>query len=363
MKNILKTKSVALLACLLFAGVGAQAQLQPQRHTLPVQRVSLSQQTLTLGDLFREIRRQTGTTIMFDADNAALSRQVAVPAYRGFAEDLLAAVLPSQGYAWRATDDYIIVHPVGEAAMTLAPAQQRYFDQQRALQQSVNQTTVATTQQNAPAPRYDTIRTVHPHSGTFDYPSRIIMPRLTGRTTSTEFARNTPPMLAVKTNIVGWAAMGTANLAGEIGLGRHTTLEVAGQVNRWNLNGTVANNKKMVHWSVKPEFRYWLCECFNGHFFGVHAFYSQYNVGGYDIPMLFEKEWRYEGDAYGVGLNYGYHLPLAKRWGLEFNVGVGMAQLKYDKSDCIKCGLVEGNYSKTYFGPTQLGVKLTFQIR
>ncbi len=83
----------------------------------------------------------------------------------------------------------------------------------------------------------------------------------------------------------------------------------------------------------------------------------------YDIPLLFEKEYRYEGDVWAVGINYGYHLALAKRWGLEFTAGVGMAWLNYVKSECPKCGDEIGETGKTYYGPTELGVKVVFMIK
>lgn len=211
--------------------------------------------------------------------------------------------------------------------------------------------------------RYDTVRIEKPHSGIFDYPAREFTPAQTGTLIHTPFSRNTPPFLAVKTNLVWWAAKGTLNIGGEVGLGKRTSLELSGGNNRWNLRGSDENNKKLTHWIIKPEFRYWLCERFNGHFFGLHGFYGQYNVGGYDIPLLFEKEYRYEGDVWAVGINYGYHLALAKRWGLEFTAGVGMAWLNYVKSECPKCGDEIGETGKTYYGPTELGVKVVFMIK
>lgn len=172
------------------------------------------------------------------------------------------------------------------------------------------------------------------------------------------------PMWSLKTNILYAAGTFTPNLAVEVGLGRRTTLEVAGSYNGWGLNGSLEDNKKWAHWYIRPEFRYWLCERFNGHFFGVNASYVKYNVGTVEVPLLFKKENRYEGDGFTVGLTYGYQLMLAKRWGLEFNVGVGYARLKYDRYPCASC-----NYdpvkdeTKNYFGPTRAGVTLTFIIK
>ena len=172
------------------------------------------------------------------------------------------------------------------------------------------------------------------------------------------------PKLAVKTNLLYGAGTLTPNLALEFGLGTKTSLVLSGSYNPWNLDGTPDDNKKLVHWVVRPEFRYWFCERFNGHFLGANPFYNQFNIGEYDIPFVdFKKEFRYQGYAVGFGVNYGHQLPLAKRWGLEFSVGAGVAYMDYDVYDCKKCaGLVEEK-TKTYFGPTHASVSLVFMIR
>lgn len=173
--------------------------------------------------------------------------------------------------------------------------------------------------------------------------------------------------VGVKTNLLYGAVTLTPNLGMEIGLGKRTTFDVGGGYNWFNLNGTAENNKKLVHWVVQPEFRYFLCEKFNGHFFGIHALYSKYNIGKHNLPMLFGKgsqEYRYEGNAFGGGLSYGYQLMLGKSWNMEFNIGVGYTRLKYDKYDCPKCGeKVESGATKNNFGPTKAGISLIYIIK
>ena len=77
--------------------------------------------------------------------------------------------------------------------------------------------------------------------------------------------------VAVKTNLLYGAGTLTPNLGVEFGLGKRTTLDISGGYNPWNRQGTATDNKKWVHNIVQPEFRYWLCQRFNGHFFGVHG--------------------------------------------------------------------------------------------
>ncbi|MCC8061623.1 MAG: DUF3575 domain-containing protein [Rikenellaceae bacterium] len=171
------------------------------------------------------------------------------------------------------------------------------------------------------------------------------------------------PRFAIKTNLLYGAVALTPNLAFEIGTGRRTSLEISGSYNPWNRSGSLAKNKKLVHMILKPEFRWWLCERFNGHFFGVHGIYARYNIGTHRIPLLFKKEYRYDGWAAGGGISYGYHWAFAKRWGLEAGVGVGVVHLKYDRYDCAACNRNSQKYTKTYVGPTDASVSLIFLFK
>lgn len=172
--------------------------------------------------------------------------------------------------------------------------------------------------------------------------------------------------VALKTNLLYGAYTSTPNLSLELGLGKRSTLDLGGGYNPWNLNGTELDNTKLVHWLGQMEYRYWLCQKFSGHFFGVHALGTQFNIGGHELPLLFEKgskNFRYEGFGYGAGISYGYQFYLGKRWSLEANIGVGYARLHYDKYDCVKCGTKLSSEKKNYFGPTKAGISLIYIIK
>lgn len=172
--------------------------------------------------------------------------------------------------------------------------------------------------------------------------------------------------LAIKTNLLYGAYALTPNIGIEIALGQRTTLDISGSYNWFNLDGNNSKNKKLVHWMVQPEFRYFLCERFNGHFVGAHALYSQYNIGGHELPMLLGKgsgDFRHEGWAMGAGVTYGYQWMLGKRLNLELSAGLGYARLRYDKYDCPKCGSKISTENKNYFGPTQAAISLIYIIK
>ena len=166
----------------------------------------------------------------------------------------------------------------------------------------------------------------------------------------------------VKTNLAHWAAAGTPNIGIEFSFNRKYTLEIGGGYNPFNFSDT----KKAKHWIVMPELRYWLCESFNGHFFGVHALAGEYNMGGWDIPigrLSKLKDYRYEGFAYGGGLSYGYQWILYPRWNFELNLGAGYVYLTYDKYPCVKCGSKIGSNHKHYFGVTKAAVSLIYFMK
>jgi hypothetical protein len=171
------------------------------------------------------------------------------------------------------------------------------------------------------------------------------------------------PRWAIKTNLLYAAATLTPNLTVEAGLGRRTSLQLSGSYNPWHLKGTIDNDKKSVHMILKPEFRWWPCERFNGHFFGADLIFARYNISTHDVPLLFEKEYRYDGIAYGAGVTYGYNLMLAKRWSLEFAVGVGVLGLDYDRYTCAACDRNAIPVKKIYFGPTNAAINLSFLIK
>ena len=165
--------------------------------------------------------------------------------------------------------------------------------------------------------------------------------------------------VAIKTNLLEDAALLAPNLGLEFGLSRHFSIDVRGGINQWS-DIVSTTTKSMNHWVLSGELRGWLCEKFNGTFFGVYAHYADYNVGDWKVPLVFDKEFRFDGTAYGGGVSWGYHWMWAKRWGLEFNLGVGYSLLTYDKYD--KTGKL-GRFQKSYFGPSRAGITLVFLLK
>lgn len=119
----------------------------------------------------------------------------------------------------------------------------------------------------------------------------------------------TTPVFAIKSNLLHDAAT-SMNLGVEFKVGNNLTMDVPVTYNPF----TFSDNKKFKHILAQPELRWWTCEPFNGHFFGLHAHYAYYNVGGYGSDYM--KAHRFEGWLAGAGVSWGYQFYIAPRWNL-----------------------------------------------
>ena len=179
---------------------------------------------------------------------------------------------------------------------------------------------------------------------------------------------------AAKSNVVYWAST-TPNAGVECSIAPRFTFELEGAYNPWTLNRE--NNMKVKHWLVSPEFRYWFCEAFQGHFIGINGNFTQFNMGSVSVPL--QKVFinlapenapvtdlsvsRAEGWAVGAGITYGYAFPIARRWNMELTVGYGWWYTNYDQYESRKCGLFQQEVSRHALGPATAGISFIYMIK
>lgn len=164
--------------------------------------------------------------------------------------------------------------------------------------------------------------------------------------------------VAIKTN-VPLDVVRIPNLGLEVGLSKKVTVDVPFYYNPWKYS----DSKQFRLSMVQPELRYWLCDKFNGHFFGVHGMVGNYQISGIDMPFsIFDDldSHRYKGNFYGGGVSYGYQFILSKHWNLEATLGLGYAHVTYEKYECKECGKKLEESSKNYFGPTKAALSLIY---
>lgn len=140
--------------------------------------------------------------------------------------------------------------------------------------------------------------------------------------------------VALKTNLLGWAST-SANAGIEIGTGKKTTFQLFGTLNPWKFSG----DKKMRFWNVMPEYRWYTCQKFGGHFFGIHALGGEYNIKNIDMP-------------------FGYQWLLNKHLNFEGSIGLGYAYSPYKLyGRCEKC--LDKDH-RNYVGPTKAALSLIY---
>ena len=324
------------------------------------QRVRLSDTRLSLQQTFTQIKDQTGIGIAFNGRLLNSQQVVVFPSSEMTVDQILKKITEGSNFTYIYNGNMVSITKIQVEADTPKTVTARTDDgYKRGSQSDFNHHPLESRQEKAskqpeqPAAIYNIQQSETTHE-------------LYSNTRPVEeyaFNQSKLPRFALKTNLLYGLATLTPNLALEIGTGRRTSFEFSASYNPWNLSGSLENNRKLVHMILKPEFRWWTCERFNGHFFGLHAIYGRYNIGSVDVPLLFKKEYRYDGHAYGAGVSYGYHWAFAKRWGMEFNIGAGAMWMKYDRYDCAACNRDSRSFGKIYFGPTDGSISLVFLLK
>ena len=165
---------------------------------------------------------------------------------------------------------------------------------------------------------------------------------------------------SIKNNLLYDATL-TPNLGAEMMVGRRATFQLFYGLNPWN---GYHGQKRLQHWSLMPEYRYWLSgEPFRGWFMGLHAVGGEYNVAGIQLPFgLFEtlRHSHYEGWFGGGGLTIGHAWRLSRHWNLEAALGIGYAYTRYSRYENEECGdlLEQGHHN--YVGPTKLALNIAY---
>lgn len=159
---------------------------------------------------------------------------------------------------------------------------------------------------------------------------------------------------AVKNNLLFDLAL-CANLGIEVELWPHWSFDLPVWYSPYN----ITSKRKIRLLATQPEVRWWTKRAGEGHFVGVNA-----EVVGFNIAI--NDHARYQDPdrpLWGVGASYGFatHLDKAKHWGLEFNIGIGYADFKYDSFYNKRNGQLFKQSSDKYFGITRVGISLSYK--
>lgn len=159
---------------------------------------------------------------------------------------------------------------------------------------------------------------------------------------------------AVKTNALHLALL-TANAGVEIQVADRWSIDVPFWYSPYNLS----SRTKWRILATQPEARLWMRKAGEGHFVGVHA-----HIIGFNVAL--KSTDRYQDPnhaALGLGIGYGYAKTFGKdnRWAVDFNIGAGFVNYKFDAYDNVPNGHFLRSGSGTYWGITRLGISISYR--
>lgn len=337
----------ALVSLLIAATASAQDE-----------KVTLNRGQVTVGQMIKSIQDQTRYVFAFDSRTFDFTRRITVenPVYS--LREAVELMVDGTGFSYMINESYVVIN--SRAKKTEQP-----FDGTFSRTGDVYRPNKLGEADRNYLPR--SVKNVEPKPAepeSFPVISTDIQPEAYSSYINPDLyapMSGKLPRVSLKANLLYGGAAFAPNLGVEIGTSPWNTLEIWGSYNGWEHGNN--DTKQLQHFIVRPEFRWWTFERYSGHFMGVNAMYAKYQISGKKVPMLFKKGNRYDGYAVGVGFTYGYQLALGKKWGLEFNVGVGAAYMHYDKFTCAACDRDAEKKDKWYVGPTRAGVSLVFLIK
>ena len=176
----------------------------------------------------------------------------------------------------------------------------------------------------------------------------------------------TPFYMGVKTNML-YDALLVPNIGVEFYLGKNWSIAGDWMYSWWNSD--------RVHWYWRTyggglTLRKWFGKEANdkpltGHHIGVYGQVLTYDfeaggrgyLGGEPLGNIFD------GASFAAGVEYGYSLPIARRFNIDFTAGIGYLGGKYYEYDPVdNCYVWQATKKRRYVGPTKLEVSLVWLI-
>lgn len=157
-------------------------------------------------------------------------------------------------------------------------------------------------------------------------------------------------LLTVKTNVIPWGAT-IMNIAGEAGITRNISVSLP----VWYCPWFIGEKRALRILSFQPEARWWFANAGEGHFVGIHGSVAWYN-------MKYGR-YRYQDTGrplLGAGLSYGYSLKFHDSWGIEFSLGAGYLNTRYDRFYNVFNGQLHDTRVTSYLGIDNLSVSFVY---
>lgn len=170
------------------------------------------------------------------------------------------------------------------------------------------------------------------------------------RLTAEAAAKAKPYTLALRANLLRWATL-TPNLGVEWRISRNWGVAVDGTWTSWSWDNS---NRRYALWEISPAIHYYIGKQKRG-YAGV-----MYHIGQFNYKL---SDTGKQGNQQGGGVVGGYKLPIGKCLMLDFNLGLGCTNAKYDTytlTDGVR--VRTGNRIKNYWGINKAGVTLIWKL-
>ena len=160
------------------------------------------------------------------------------------------------------------------------------------------------------------------------------------------------PQFSLRSNLFPWL-IAVPNLGAEFGLGR----KWSALLDVWYCPWKISDKFSVKTLALFPEARFWLKNNSKGSFFNIHLNIAWFNVRA--------NKYRYQDmgrPLLGAGIGYGYRILFNERWGMEFEIGAGMANTKYSRYYNVPNGALKDSRVSTYWGIDRLSLAFTYYI-
>lgn len=122
----------------------------------------------------------------------------------------------------------------------------------------------------------------------------------------------------------------------------------------FNAGGKAENQIQNRNLTIALGSEYWLSSLYSGFFCGARLQWTRYNAGGIFTTSATE------GDAFGIGFNLGYSLPVKSYFNIKFGAGFWTGGNIYTKYKCPRCGKVIDEGNKWFIALNDIAATLLF---
>ena len=139
-------------------------------------------------------------------------------------------------------------------------------------------------------------------------------------------------------------------------------------------NWSIGGNWQYAWWKNDKHHKYWriyggdveIRKYFNTR--STDKFFTGHHVGLYLQGLTYDVELGKRGYlskfSYGIGVEYGYSLPLYRQFNLDFSVGIGYLAGKYKQYTPVNNHYVwKQTNTRHWFGPTKAGISLIWLLK